>query len=132
MTERHSTPTVLHFDDEVDTRELFASRLERDGYRVLSAATPAETLQLARKEHPSVIVLDLVYHHSLDQGIDLLRQLRNGTGGGDARVLVYSQRFDDAAQKDCAQLGVDAEDYVVKPELDRCLTMIRSICPLEG
>jgi signal transduction histidine kinase/DNA-binding response OmpR family regulator len=55
----NSGPTVLVVDDHDLNRELVRTMLERKGYRVLLADSGDSGIRLARKEHPSMILLDL-------------------------------------------------------------------------
>jgi DNA-binding response OmpR family regulator len=52
--------TVLVVDDEADIREIVRVNLERDGHRVLTAASGPEGLALLHAEHPDLVVLDVM------------------------------------------------------------------------
>ncbi|MFZ5857020.1 MAG: response regulator [Chloroflexota bacterium] len=52
-------PRVLIVEDNVDNFELVRFLLERAGYEVLSAANGLEGLDVARREHPDLILMDL-------------------------------------------------------------------------
>ena len=69
------TKTILHLDDEKDIRELLASFLRTKGYRVVSVATPAEALAVARRELLDLIITDL----QLDEadGLDTAERLKS-------------------------------------------------------
>jgi CheY-like chemotaxis protein len=51
--------TVLVVDDDPLVRELMTRYLARDGFQVITAASAAEALRVARSEHPSAITLDV-------------------------------------------------------------------------
>jgi CheY-like chemotaxis protein len=51
--------TVLVADDDHDTREFLTLALEKEGYRVIAAASGQEALELAAAHTPSAIVMDL-------------------------------------------------------------------------
>ena len=51
--------TVLLADDHEDSLAVFATMLEHHGYRVLRARTGTEALELARRELPDLILMDL-------------------------------------------------------------------------
>jgi PAS domain S-box-containing protein len=53
-------PTVLVIDDDRIFRELLLRFLEKDGFRVITAADGTEGLRLAREHRPSLITLDIV------------------------------------------------------------------------
>jgi CheY-like chemotaxis protein len=52
-------PTVLIVDRSPDTREILRSALESRGVCTLAAARPEDALQVARRQPPDLIVLDL-------------------------------------------------------------------------
>ncbi len=51
--------SVLIVDGSEDTREVLRTALERRGMRIFSATRAAPGLELARRHHPDLIVLDL-------------------------------------------------------------------------
>jgi two-component system KDP operon response regulator KdpE len=51
--------TLLIVEDEPSTREGMAELLERDGYRVITAADEKEAVQNARLEPPDLILVEL-------------------------------------------------------------------------
>jgi CheY-like chemotaxis protein len=51
---------VLVIDDDLDSRTLLEMALSVAGYPVASARNGAEALAIARRDHPSVILLDLM------------------------------------------------------------------------
>jgi len=52
--------SILLVDDEKDILESLSASLRRGGYRVFMAPTGQEGLDLAKKEHPHLIILDLI------------------------------------------------------------------------
>lgn len=50
---------VLVVDDEKEIRNLLSDFLTREGYEVLVAANGHEALELASRDHPHVILLDI-------------------------------------------------------------------------
>lgn len=52
-------PTVLVVDDFDDMRTALRLWLEKWGYRVVEAADGEKALQVAREEHPGVILMDI-------------------------------------------------------------------------
>ena len=51
---------ILVVDDEEDILELVRFNLAKEGYPVSCTTSGEETLKIARKEHPDLIVLDLM------------------------------------------------------------------------
>lgn len=50
---------ILVVDDEVDIQRIVAFRLEKGGYQVFSAYNGLEGLEIAAREKPDLILLDL-------------------------------------------------------------------------
>jgi excisionase family DNA binding protein len=72
---RAQRSSVLVVDDEETHRLIMRSALEGAGYRVALAARGAEATDLARRERPDLLVLDLKMEGMT--GVDVLRDLRS-------------------------------------------------------
>ena len=81
--------------------------LNRDGHRVLAAATGPEGLRQARAERPDLIVLDLMLP-GLD-GLELCRALR---AESDVPIIMVTARVEEKDR--LAGLEMGADDYVSK------------------
>lgn len=66
--------TILAVDDEPNARKLLKLLLEREGYRVITAANGEEALILAKVEQPHVVLLDVMMPKM--NGYEALRRLR--------------------------------------------------------
>ena len=100
--------TVLVVDDEANLVELVQSYLEREGYAVSTAFDGVAALQLARTEHPELIVLDVLLP-GLD-GVEVCRRLRQFS---DAYVLMLTAKAEEVDK--LVGLAVGADDYLTKP-----------------
>jgi len=65
---------VLVVDDEPDLRALYALNLQEAGHEVLTASNGAEGLGLLTREHPDVILVDLMM--PVMDGYEFLQELR--------------------------------------------------------
>jgi len=65
---------ILVVDDEPDIVELLKYHLEREGFRVLAAFDGREALELTVKEHPDLLILDLMLPGL--EGLEVCRRLR--------------------------------------------------------
>ena len=101
-------PLVLIVDDDPHVVALTRAYLERDGYRVLEAGDGIRGLELARKERPCLVVLDLMLP-GLD-GLDVCRDLQVETM---APVIMLTARVEEEDRLSGLDLGAD--DYVTKP-----------------
>ena len=99
---------ALVVDDEPSLVRAVVGYLERDGFVVSSAATGEEALELARRDAPDVVVLDLGLP-GID-GIEVCRLLRTFS---DAYVVMLTARADEVDK--LIGLSVGADDYVTKP-----------------
>ncbi len=99
---------VLVVDDDTKTVELVRLYLNRDGYKVLTAYDGAAALNLARRTHPDLIVLDLMLP-GMD-GLEVCRSLRSES---DVPIIMLTARTTD--EDKLTGLGLGADDYVTKP-----------------
>ncbi len=74
-TMARTSATILIIDDDTSVRKVAKMRLEREGYRVVSAADGDEGLQLAQTEHPQLILLDILMPRM--DGREVLRRLKS-------------------------------------------------------
>lgn len=51
--------TILIVEDNEDNRLIYSQYLSHAGFRVLEAANGAEGLEVARREHPDIILMDI-------------------------------------------------------------------------
>jgi two-component system, OmpR family, response regulator MprA len=100
--------TILVVDDDDRLVSSVRRVLAYEGYRVLTATSGPEGLQVARDESPDLIVLDVML-----PGIDGLEIARRIQAGGGVPVLMLSAR--DQIQDKVAGLEAGADDYLVKP-----------------
>jgi len=59
MTKDQTPPTIMVVEDYDDTRLLLKQALEGFGYSVLEASNGQEAVDLAAREHPDLILMDL-------------------------------------------------------------------------
>ena len=103
-----SSPFVLVVDDEQATRELIARGLQKEGFRVLAAATGEEALRLAREKRPDAISLDVLMP-GMD-GWTVLRSLKADPITASIPVVMVSMLDD----RDMGH-ALGAADYLTKP-----------------
>jgi two-component system alkaline phosphatase synthesis response regulator PhoP len=100
--------TVLIIDDEPKIVELCRDYLAAAGFEVLSAADGPSGLALARREKPSLVVLDLMLP-GMD-GLDVCRELRRD---GNIPIIMLTARVEESDRLVGLELGAD--DYLTKP-----------------
>ena len=102
---------VLVVDDESDIVALVAYHLAKAGYRVSTAADGTEAVEVARRERPSIVVLDLMLPGM--SGYDVLQQFRSDERTRDVGVLLLTARREEPDRIRGLSLGAD--DYLTKP-----------------
>ena len=108
MSSAPAKPVVLFIDDEVQMRRLIRASLERNGYKVLEAATGEEGIVAAIDSQPGLIILDLGLPDM--DGMVVLRRLREWSK---VPVIVLSVR--DRESDKVLALDSGANDYLSKP-----------------
>jgi len=79
---------ILVVDDELDMRIYVSTLLETNGYKPLSAVDGKEGLEVARKNRPSLIILDVMMPK--ESGIGLYRDLKIDQELKDIPVIMLS------------------------------------------
>lgn len=106
-----SAERILVVDDEPEIVALVAYHLAKAGYRVSTAASGPDALDIARRDRPSLIVLDLMLPGM--SGFDVLEQIRSDDGTRDVAVLMLTARREEPDRIRGLSLGAD--DYLTKP-----------------
>jgi DNA-binding response OmpR family regulator len=99
---------VLVVDDEQDILQLVGYHLEREGYQVVGCGDGKSALDLVRREHPDLVVLDLLMP-GVD-GLEVCRLLRRDSA---IPIIMLTAKTEEADRVSGLELGAD--DYVTKP-----------------
>lgn len=100
--------TILVVEDELQIRELISRYLDKDGYKVITAASGDEALTKFRQEGVDLVVLDIMIPRP--DGLDVTRILRSSSA---VPILIVSARGEEADRVAGLELGAD--DYLTKP-----------------
>jgi CheY-like chemotaxis protein len=84
--------TILVIDDDASSRRIVGSHLAREGYRVLYAGSGAEALEMAHRERPDAITLDIMMPQV--DGWTVLRALKEDPGLSAIPVVLVSMVAD--------------------------------------
>ena len=106
-------PSVLIADDDRAVRALVRVTLMAQGWRVLEATTPDETLTVARREQPEIVLLDVTFEAKERDGFVVCRELRSAGATRDIRVVMLTARDDPESRAFASAVGASA--YIVKP-----------------
>jgi DNA-binding response OmpR family regulator len=99
---------ILIIEDEINIAQVLRLYLEQAGYTVLTAGDGVAGLELHAREHPDLIILDLMLP-ALD-GMEVCRRIRTWANTP-ILMLTARQGEDDRI----AGLDLGADDYLVKP-----------------
>jgi two-component system alkaline phosphatase synthesis response regulator PhoP len=102
---------ILLVDDEPDIIEFLAYNLSKEGFKVYTAFAGKDGVELAVKEKPHLIVLDIMMPEM--DGIETCRQIREHDSLRDSLIAFLSARNEDYTQ--IAGFEVGADDYITKP-----------------
>lgn len=100
--------TIMVVDDEKRLVSLVESYLKQEGYRVVSAFNGREALNVARREKPDLIVLDVMMPEM--DGYEFMRKHRSENN---TPIILLTARVDD--EEKVVGLEVGADDYMTKP-----------------
>ncbi len=109
---------ILIVDDEEDILELVKYNLTREGYRTICAETGEKAVNIAREQHLSLIILDLMLP-DID-GLEVTRLLKSHEKTQSIPIIMLSAKGEEADIVTGLELGAD--DYVTKPFSPRILT----------
>lgn len=81
---------VLIVDDETSVRKLVAASLRKQSLEVFQAVNSREALRLTYREHPDLIVMDVVLPGMDVDGVELTRNIKKDPETGRTKVLLIS------------------------------------------
>lgn len=102
---------ILLVESEVQIQELVRDSLKRDGYNVITALNGEQGLELARRDKPDIIIIDLAL--PLIDGFEVIKTLRAQKDSHDVPIIILSDS-DDVMDK-IIGLELGADDYLSKP-----------------
>ena len=100
---------ILIVEDEKNIVDILSFNLSREGYATMEAYDGNSGLELARKEAPDLILLDLMLPGM--NGFDVCREIR--ASGGTMPILMLTAREEEADK--VLGLETGADDYITKP-----------------
>ncbi|MBR3152497.1 MAG: response regulator transcription factor [Clostridia bacterium] len=100
--------TILVVDDEESIVELLVYNLEKEGYKTLQANDGATAVEIATKERPDLILLDVMLPNM--DGISVCKRIRYSLN---VPILMISAK--DTELDKVVGLEMGADDYITKP-----------------
>jgi len=102
---------ILIVDDEKDLTFLMGDLLKEEGYVVLSTNSAPQGLEMALKNEPDLIVLDVMM--PVINGYNFCRLLKTQAQYKKIPIIMVTSRVDENDQKIGSEVGADA--YIPKP-----------------
>ncbi len=108
---------VLVVDDEEPILELLKYNLEKQGYEVRIASNGQEAVDIAKKFHPDLVLLDIMMPKM--DGVETCRLLRANPDLQNTFIVFLTARAEEYSE--IAAFDVGADDYILKPIKPRAL-----------
>jgi len=108
---------ILCVDDEQDILDLLKFNLEKEGYEVLTANNGKKAIEVAKKEIPDLIILDVMMPEM--DGMEACRELREIPSLSNTVITFLTARNEDYSQ--IAGFEAGADDFISKPIRQRVL-----------
>ena len=102
---------ILIVDDEKDILEFLSYNLKKEGFEILTANNGLEGLEMATKEVPDLIILDVMMPEM--DGIEACEKIRATPSLEDTLVLFLTARAEEYSE--LAGFTAGADDYITKP-----------------
>jgi len=117
-------PRILAVDDEADILTLLSARLRQAGYEVLKARNGQEAVEMAVREDPDLMVMDVMMPEM--DGFEATRVLRSRLKTVGIPILLLTAM--QGKEGELAGLDAGADDYLNKPfDTDKLLARIRML-----
>jgi DNA-binding response OmpR family regulator len=104
-------PVILIADDDPEILTMLGIRLSKKGYQVLEAVDGNQTLSLARKHHPDLVLLDVMMPGK--NGWEVAKELRSDDDFGNIGIVMLTAIGEKVNEMTSPLYGADA--YVDKP-----------------
>ncbi len=123
--QNNSQHTVLVVEDDEPIRNLYAMKLQQQGYQTFTAENGSVGLKLAQQHIPDMILLDL--RMPVMPGDEMLARLRSTDWGSSIRVIVLTNISKSEAPHALRFLHVDRYIVKVHHTPSQVVAMVREI-----
>mgnify|MGYP003509108087 FL=1 len=111
MSTANTVKKILIADDEPDILEIIQYNLRNEGYEVVTAKNGNEAIEMAKKFHPDLIILDIMMPGK--NGIEVCNILRLQPAFNDTLIIFLTALSDEGSEVKGLETGAD--DYLTKP-----------------
>jgi DNA-binding response OmpR family regulator len=102
---------IVLIEDDADLYNLVQYNLDKEGFRVIGSQTGKGALDLCRREHPDLVILDIMLPDS--DGLEICKGIRSNSDLANTPVIFLTARASETDRIVGLELG--ANDYIVKP-----------------
>lgn len=116
---------ILIVEDESFLKDLLSMKFSKEGIALVHAEDGQEAIDLAKKEKPNAIVLDLVLPSM--SGFDVLKKLKGDPETSGIPVVVLSNLGQEGDVEKGKQLGAD--EFLIKANfsIDEVITKVHAV-----
>ena len=109
---------IMIVEDEPDIIKMLEYNLKKEGFRITSVSDGREALRRVEREHPDIIILDLMLPEI--DGLEVCKTLKQSSDTADIPVIMLTAKAQETDKIVGLELGAD--DYITKPFSIRELT----------
>ncbi len=102
---------ILIVEDEKDIIKMLRYNLEKEGFKVIAAGDGEDALDLAVRQHPNLILLDLMLP-GMD-GLEVCKALKKESKTNPIPIIMLTAKGQESDKVVGLELGAD--DYITKP-----------------
>ena len=106
---------ILIIDDSPTDTRVFTTTLEKHGHEVLSAGSAEDGVELCKKEHPDLVLMDVILPGM--NGFQATRALSRDESTSDIPIIIVSTKNMETDRVWGMRQG--AKNYIVKPPSER-------------
>ncbi len=104
---------ILVVDDQKEIRELVEITLRMGDYQIFQAGTGPEAIEIARREKPNLMFLDVMMPEGGMDGFDVCTELKNDPETAGITIIMLTALGQDEDKERGNAAGAD--DYFTKP-----------------
>lgn len=102
---------ILLVEDEKNILKMLEYNFKKEGFRVISALDGEDAIDLAHREYPDLIILDLML--PVVDGLEVCKALKKESKTSSIPIIMLTAKTQEADKVVGLELGAD--DYVTKP-----------------
>jgi len=102
---------ILIVEDEKDIVKMLEYNLQKEGFKTLSVRDGEDALDAANREHPDIVILDLMLP-GMD-GLEVCKALKGGAKTARIPIIMLTAKAQESDKVIGLELGAD--DYMTKP-----------------